>query len=672
MPKINLSSVGTVLALVIVAALVYSTTQMNRFNTDSQSQLGAVGTSAETEQVWLEKSEFQSGETFSVSWNIQGTVYPLDWVGITTVGGAWGSAGTGQGTSWFYTGGYKSASKTLVAPSALGDYEVVYYLDNSTDRVLARIRIRVISQTSVPAAATVSTQVDPAPVSNPSAVVPAASTQTSTYVPASIAIPASTQTSTGSSIASSANDLANTSFLQLGTGAVSRTFLDKGRDTLSVKDCGARGNSATDDTAALRACASIARASNQRELTCPRGTYIISAPINVSGISFIGEGAVGCTIQAASNFAGDALLLLDGSTEGGATNSRYSNFRLHGSRRVVGSAIAGMQLKGNVLYNSFDTIRINEMKGVGVLIRGDGIRASRPSLNTFINVNVSSGDSHGWEIRAGLNNTFIGIGAEAVAGRGINVTSADETVGRLTFIAPWIEGAGIGQTGFYLNAYGNQVINALVDGYGASPATTGHGFEILGGLNVIEAPDVSGRAASAPGSRKIKISGGARHELRTLNASFTKSDVEDAQGDTLITNAWNIELASKEHVFLSNASAAIAGGTIRYIQLGTGFVSATYADVRQRITAPISLSGFRLESTQLPGGTGSYVVQAMVDGAAVGPKLVLNNANKGTTNDLTNELNIPAGSFLSWRVISTPGAATIQQGGLHLSYGIRK
>jgi len=669
MSRINLANIGTVLALVLVAALVYSTAQTNRFNTDSQSQLGAVGTSATTEQVWLEKSEFQGGETFSVSWNNQGTVYPLDWVGITTVGGAWGSAGTGQGTSWFYTGGYKSASKPLVAPSTPGDYELVYYQDNSTDRILERIPLRVISQTSVPTAAiTVSTPAAPAPV----AVVPAASTQTSTYVPASIPTPASTQTSTGSSIAPSANDPAAASFLQLGTGALSRTFLDKGRDTLSVKDCGARGNSVANDTAALRACASLARASNQRELTCSRGTYIISAPINVSGISLIGEGAVGCTILAASNFAGDALLLLDGSTEGGAANSRYSNFRLHGNRRVVGSAIAGMQLKGNVLYNSFDTIRINEVKGPGVLIRGDGSRTFRPSLNTFINVNVSSGDSHGWEIRAGLSNTFIGIGAEALGGRGISVTSADETVGRLSFIAPWIEGVGIGQTGFYLNAFGVQVINALVQDYGSSPATTGHGFEVLGGLNVIEAPDVSGRAASAPGSRKIKISGGTRHQLGSLSAAFTTRDVEDPQGDTLITNAWNIELASKEHVFLSNASAAIEGGTIRYMQLGTGFVSATYADVRQRITAPITLLGFRLEATQLPGGTGSYVVQAMVDGVAVGPKLVLNNANKGTTNDLTNELNIPAGSFLSWRVISTPGAATIQQGGLHLSYGIRK
>ena len=97
--------------------------------------------------LWLEKPAFASGETFSAAWNNTGTTYPLDWVGITTVGGAWGSAGAEQGKSWFYTGGTVSGSKPLQAPNSPGQYEILYYSNNTTDQVLERISMKVIAPT---------------------------------------------------------------------------------------------------------------------------------------------------------------------------------------------------------------------------------------------------------------------------------------------------------------------------------------------------------------------------------------------------------------------------------------------------------------------------------------------------------------------------------------------
>ncbi|ESX95875.1 head decoration protein [Mesorhizobium sp. LNJC405B00] len=65
-------------------------------------------------------------------------------------------------------------------------------------------------------------------------------------------------------------------FLQAGTSAVTRTWQDKARERISVKDFGAVGNGVTDDTAAIQA-AETYRATVGGELVFPPGTYQISA-----------------------------------------------------------------------------------------------------------------------------------------------------------------------------------------------------------------------------------------------------------------------------------------------------------------------------------------------------------------------------------------------------------
>jgi hypothetical protein len=100
----------------------------------------------------------------------------------------------------------------------------------------------------------------------------------------------------GSVVASNLGaDLANTTNNSLGdalvgfkqsnssgflTGATARTVNDKLQESVSVKDFGAVGNGLVDDTAALQAAIDSA-AANQVQLFWPKGTYLISATLNI-------------------------------------------------------------------------------------------------------------------------------------------------------------------------------------------------------------------------------------------------------------------------------------------------------------------------------------------------------------------------------------------------------
>ena len=71
-------------------------------------------------------------------------------------------------------------------------------------------------------------------------------------------------------------------FVQSGTGAVARTVHDKLRESVSVKDFGARGDGVTDDTAAIQAAIDYIASIRGGTVFFPPGDYIISSKLIVA------------------------------------------------------------------------------------------------------------------------------------------------------------------------------------------------------------------------------------------------------------------------------------------------------------------------------------------------------------------------------------------------------
>lgn len=148
-------------------------------------------------------------------------------------------------------------------------------------------------------------------------------------------------------------------FLQVGTGAVGRTVESKLRDVVSVKDCGAVGDGATDDTAAINVAISIAQAlvasrfMNGVTVFFPRGAYKITSTLLItsSNVTLAGESPSSAMLYAPS--ANFDLVHFDGSSL-----ALYSvgvrNLRIY----TPGNTTAGCHIRARRCINSmFDSVQ---------------------------------------------------------------------------------------------------------------------------------------------------------------------------------------------------------------------------------------------------------------------------------------------------------------------------
>ena len=174
-------------------------------------------------------------------------------------------------------------------------------------------------------------------------------------------------------------------FIQSGTGAVSRSVQSKLRDTVSVKDFGAVGDGVTDDTAAM--AAALAATPNGGTLYFPSGAYLGWLIVRKNNVTIMGAGSASTTIkipngatytqpkEAGGTITGVPSCIEVGDLAMGNLASVYTNIRVQGftldgnkaNTTAPAADVLGLGLAfTKASYCSFEDIRSTNCHGVGI------------------------------------------------------------------------------------------------------------------------------------------------------------------------------------------------------------------------------------------------------------------------------------------------------------------
>lgn len=444
-------------------------------------------------------------------------------------------------------------------------------------------------------------------------------------------------------------------------------FVRQYTGSINLKWFGAKGDNVTDDYTAITNCITAAQAGSQILIQAPIGYYRTSRQLVFSGVGLRGTSKVGTNFSALQPFTGDSVIMVDDSLNGGGTDSIYENFRIYGNRAQVSTTVAGLKLYGNVLYNRFSDIRIDEARGAGILVEGKA-GPVRPTLNTFTNVHVSTGDADGLKMNAGRHMTFADCAFENLTGKGINITGSTEACSKLTFVTPYLE--HITGDGIYLGETDlTTIVAPLVNGYG-STGTPSYGFRNAGvtaNLNELIGGQFEKNASPNAASHDVYIDSGSRFSGRRLN---TTDILTSGQRGATFSN-YQIAAASTQPLFFCNGRATIAAGLTRYLGVN-GAQSATRTDVDIPIPGYTTFSQLRVSTTAVLLAGDTIDILVLVDGGVTALTCQLNNANAGRNTDLVNEAFFTPGQLLAVRVITSGAAPTIAIDGLVVTLGVRQ
>lgn len=211
-------------------------------------------------------------------------------------------------------------------------------------------------------------------------------------------------------IAAGSSASAGGDFVQQGTAARARSYLEKARDVVSVKDFGATGScSATNagcaaaERAAIQAAINYA-VTNGKKLIAPGGKYVIDKELTnltsdlwtsnpTNGLVLEGDGVGKTIIKACSlpcRFAPGPLLNLDGNVSGSTDNNnpraqvgnRITNITFDGNK----AATRGIRIRANVLFHFADLDLADFVGGAndaGIIIVGVVGRGQDDADTTF-------------------------------------------------------------------------------------------------------------------------------------------------------------------------------------------------------------------------------------------------------------------------------------------------
>lgn len=183
------------------------------------------------------------------------------------------------------------------------------------------------------------------------------------------------------------------SFVQSGVGAIKRTLADKMREQVSVKDFGAVGDGATDDTAAIQA-AIVAGAWNGWRIFFPKGSYRVKDSLYVgsyngqsySSAHLVGDTPYGVVLMRLQGDPGTGpIMYVDGH------HHTIENLGFIGDKDGLGgwSASHAIKIRGypqpgvlsTTKWCTFRNLHINRV-GIGVQIGDYQVDGKDPDIET--------------------------------------------------------------------------------------------------------------------------------------------------------------------------------------------------------------------------------------------------------------------------------------------------
>ena len=320
------------------------------------------------------------------------------------------------------------------------------------------------------------------------------------------------------------SDSAASTFVQAGTGAVSRTVQDKVRELVSVKDFGAAGDGVTDDTATIQAAITYARQQGgiKTRLRWNTGTYKVTSTLTLGSSQHIDfDTGVTVNLVPSANVETTSLFAI----------SNQSNVTLIGNGALLNGTRTGAVVEGNAaafyVYGSdyvlIQGFNITNLATDGITLTGD-TGASGPCRNVTIqDVNVDNPRRNGMSIIHAQNVKVVGgryttaNGAPAGPWAGIDVEpNAGQTIENVELIGVYTSG----------NIGGGLLFVPL----NSSSAGIGR-FEVsvLGGKSLSDG-DINGRAG-------VRFINGAN----LANKCIGKISIRDMVIDSPLSNGVNFQ-----------------------------------------------------------------------------------------------------------------------------------
>lgn len=253
-------------------------------------------------------------------------------------------------------------------------------------------------------------------------MVTAGTANANTYWRVSASNPITIGTSSLTFAAGLTSDASALTFLQTGTGAVSRSLQTFLRNLpMNVMDFGCTGDGTTSDQTCLTtayAAASVLR----KALWLPVGTYRFTSQLAWSGsVDIIGESSEFTVLKKDGDFGGIVI-------DGAAQQSRYTNFTLTGSNDPSTSSFGIKIISGS--HGTFERVQVFSQGGDGWQIDDTGIGSTTVmQLNNIASINNGR---DGIRVVEGYHIYFNNVDLRGNAGYGINGILLNFSKGNVT------------------------------------------------------------------------------------------------------------------------------------------------------------------------------------------------------------------------------------------------